>query len=168
MHNSAFNRDVNAWHCRPLTLALGRKGGCLLRGFFFLNLLIVSRLVIAASGTCDLSPDEPNQCLARKLNAAQLVHKQKVALLKQLVSERIDGDQSGTRFAESVAASEKAWEQTRQANCSVVEAAYYDGSARVNAITSCELDELEARNSRLVALIREFGGGRHQLRTSKK
>ncbi len=112
----------------------------------------------AAAHNCDLSSDAPNQCIDEKLRVAEDTMVKKTAELHAAVNDRIRDDASAVaRFANAVRESEIAWRRHRDANCSIIEAAFHDGSARVNAIAQCELEEAELRIARISRLQSQFG-----------
>lgn len=117
----------------------------------------------AATNDCDLSSDAPSECLANKLRTAERVLATRTAALQAAISDRVRGDPSGAaRFADTIKDSDASWRRNREANCSIIEAAFYDGGGRLNAIGQCQLEETELRNARLSKLLLQFGTPRKQ------
>jgi uncharacterized protein YecT (DUF1311 family) len=130
---------------------------------FVIVAVIVWQSASAATNDCDLSSDEPSECLASKFRAAEQILATRTVALQAAISDRVRRDPSGTaRFADTIKDSDAAWRRNREANCSIIEAAFYDGGGRLNAIEQCQLEETELRNARLSKLLLQFGTPRKQ------
>jgi uncharacterized protein YecT (DUF1311 family) len=116
----------------------------------------------AARANCDLSSDAPSDCLQKRLHDAERVTGERTAALQTAIDQRVTGDPSGiSRYSHAAKESDAAWRKSKEANCLIVEAAFYDGSGRLNAVLQCELDETEFRNASLAKLLLQFGTRRN-------
>jgi hypothetical protein len=112
----------------------------------------------ASANDCDLSSDVPSECLAGKLRAAEKITATRTGALQVAIDDRVRGDASATaRFTDTIKDSDTKWRRNKEANCSITEAAFYDGGGRLNAVMQCELEETELRNVRLLKLLSQFG-----------
>jgi len=120
--------------------------------------LLLAAIQGASAAQCDLSSDGPNECLMRRLDAANKLTTARTASLQNAVRAKVsDSSDAAARYAETVRKSDAAWRTSVEENCSIVEATYFDGSARLNAVMQCQLDEADLRNARLKKLLSELG-----------